>query len=88
MFLTYIFARVDDADCEIYVPAPLQLTNSFAVLPGCDGDYNKQAEVMIHTSVVELFHLLFCEPRLPGFRRWAGRVELLYFNAPLVLCLL
>ena len=52
MFLTYIFAEVDDAGCEIYVPAPLQLTYGFAALPGCDGDYNKQAEVMTHTSVV------------------------------------
>ena len=52
MFLTYIFAEVDAAGCEIYIPTPLQLTNDFATLPDCDGDYNKQAELMTHTSVV------------------------------------
>ena len=52
MSLTYIFAEVDAAGCEIYIPAPLQLTNDFATPSGCDGDYNKQAEVMTHTSVV------------------------------------
>ena len=51
-FLTYIFAEVDAAGCEIYIPTPLQLTNDFATLPDCDGDYNKQAELMTHTSVV------------------------------------
>ena len=57
MFFTYIFAEVDDAGCEIYVPAPLQLIYGFDALPGCDGDYNKQAEVMTHTSVVQLLSL-------------------------------
>ncbi len=52
MFLTYIFAEVDAAGCEIYIPALLQLTNDIATLCGCDGEYNKQTEVMAHTSVV------------------------------------
>ena len=52
MFLKYIFAEVDAAGCEIYIPALLQLTNGFATLPACDGGYDKQAEAMTHTSVV------------------------------------
>ena len=52
MSLTYIFAEVDAASCEIYIPALLQLKNDFATLSGCDGEYNKQTEVMTHTSVV------------------------------------
>ena len=59
MFLTYIFAEVDAAGCEIYIPTPLQLTNDFATLPGCDGDYNKQAELMTTQASYSSFTCCF-----------------------------
>ena len=52
MFLTYIFAKVDYACSKIYVLTPSQLTDRFAALSGCDGDHDKQSEVMTYASVV------------------------------------